>query len=205
MPRPPAVTTLEEVFLRVSEQAHVDASAAPSPRQPSAQDADKGGDAAAAAAVPDRSEFVVVNVPQASYLQVPAAGGSEAAGGAQCGRQLVKPGLACAPPLPLPPAPSRATQSGGASWRRSCGSACCACCATSWRRSCRWGGGAVPLGLAPERLPRCPIKLERQPPLGTTSRTPQIVVPVLLVLLALWAGQASAALPQQPPLALSRC
>lgn len=33
----------------------------------------------------------------------------------------------------------------------------------------------------------------------------QIAVPVLLVLLALWGGRASAAFPQQPPLPLDRC
>lgn len=33
----------------------------------------------------------------------------------------------------------------------------------------------------------------------------QVAVPVLLVLLALWTNHISAALPQQPPLALDRC
>lgn len=34
--------------------------------------------------------------------------------------------------------------------------------------------------------------------------SPQVAVPVLLVLLALWGGRASASLPQQPPLPLDR-
>ncbi len=69
-------TTLEEVFLRVSESAAAEGAAASGSKQHAAGAAAGGAGAAdaapavAAAAGGARSEFVVVNLPRSAYLKV---------------------------------------------------------------------------------------------------------------------------------------
>lgn len=154
-------TTLEEVFLRVSESAATpqDVTEPAAARRPSGSKqqsavAEAGSTAGAAPAVGegvggDRSEFVVVSLPRSSYLKASSGRGwwEALAEWMQLGAGVLlavitNTGiLSCAAKLylPYPTSACRAGRCGGSScvpcWR----SARCARCAMPGRRWCRWG------------------------------------------------------------------
>ena len=143
-----SVTTLEEVFLRVSESAALAAAAANGSMAGEDGEAAAGhgkmaaalqaGAGAGEAPAEEQSEFVVVNLPRHAYLRVSqqdllcvytcAAAAQEA-----------RPHLLLITNLRLSPCHSyRAARCGGSRCMRCCASARCARRATRGRRSCRW-------------------------------------------------------------------
>jgi hypothetical protein len=183
--------TLEQVFLRVSEAAGAAANAAAAGEEGRGTNGTLGrkkGDAAAAAP-PPRDEFLLVHVPRSSYLKVRLAAVPVE------GNHL--------PFLPL---------AGGLAWdpvgcsQKPGVHVCCRAFRVASQAASPPPTHTRPQGfrLWCQQLRALLAKRALCAVRDWWAAGVQVAVPALLVLLALWSNQLSAALPQQPPLPLDR-